>query len=531
MSSPPLASPLVSTRLAAVVGALACVAAGAALGLAFGTRFAPWVVTAALGVLYAAIRRTARVRSAAALGACFGAAWFVAGVHWIYISLHDYGDMPAWLAGTAVLAFSAYLAVFPALACAAWAWIATRRASWVDALMFAACWAATEWLRGTLFTGFPWIAVGYAYVDAPLAGFAPIGGMPLVDALAALLGACAATSVARHATTRAARAVSVAVIAIVLGAGAGLRTIAWTHPRGAPITVRLLQGNVAQDIKFRDDTLDQQLALYERLATAKPADLVVMPETAMPAFAQTAPDAWFERLAQYAHRTRTWIVFGIPIAQLGPGGVPQYFNSAQAILPDEGWPMLGRGAPRYDKHHLVPFGEFIPFGFRWFVDAMHMPLGDFNRGDFAQPPMPLAGQSIAVDICYEDLFGTQIAAPVRGVPGSAPATMLINLSNIGWFGDSAALPQHLLASRMRALETGRPMLRATNTGITAAIDPHGAVQAALAPLIEDALDVRVQGMDGTTPYVRWGDAPWLALVFGGVGLGAWRRRSAPRASR
>jgi apolipoprotein N-acyltransferase len=162
----------------------------------------------------------------------------------------------------------------------------------------------------------------------------------------------------------------------------------------------------------------------------------------------------------------------------------------------------------------VPFGEFIPWGFRWFVDLMQMPIGDQQRGDAYQPPMQLAGQRIAVNICYEDLFGSEIRAAWRD-PERAP-TLLLNLSNLGWFDDSLALPQHLQISRLRALETGRPVLRATNTGATAIVDARGRVTASLPHLTQGVLEGEVQGRSGLTPFLRWGDWPALALAMAGL---------------
>jgi len=311
------------------------------------------------------------------------------------------------------------------------------------------------------------------------------------------------------------------VVAVLLGVvpfvgGGALRNVDWTTPIGAPISVRLLQGNIAQDMKFRVDQLDAQLRIYFDMAVQAPADLVVMPETAMPVFPSMAPSDWFEQLSVWSREHQAAIVFGLPFVQQGAGGEYAYTNSASAITPTLGWTDDGHAAPRYDKHHLVPCGEFIPPGFRWFVNAMNMPLGDFTRGSANQPTFAVAGQHIAINICYEDLFGAQIANPVRRPPVSEPATILMNLSNIAWFGDSAALPQHLLASRMRAIETGRPMLRATNTGMTAAIAPNGAVLARLAPFTRGVLTARVQGMQGQTPYVRYGD--WPMLIVLGAGL-------------
>jgi apolipoprotein N-acyltransferase len=221
------------------------------------------------------------------------------------------------------------------------------------------------------------------------------------------------------------------------------------------------------------------------------------------------------------------LITGVPIVDPDStkplGG--DWYNAAIAIAPDSGTDHPSE-PPRYAKHHLVPFGEFVPYGFRWFVDAMVMPLGDFTRGGVVQPPFVVKDQRVAVNICYEDLFGNEIAAMLRQ---PEPASILLNLSNIAWFGDSIALPQHLAASRMRAIETGRPMLRATNTGITAIVDARGVTRGRLAPFTRGVLEGTVQGMKGTTPYVRAGD--WLIgavllLAFAATG---WSMRVQRRA--
>lgn len=180
---------------------------------------------------------------------------------------------------------------------------------------------------------------------------------------------------------------------------------------------------------------------------------------------------------------------------------------------------------RYDKQHLVPFGEFIPPGFRWFVDAMEIPLGDFARGPIRQPLFPIEGQHLSVNICYEDVFAEEIIQTVRNSDAKGPgASILVNISNLAWFGDSWALRQHLRIARMRALETARPMVRATNTGMTAYIGPKGQVYASLAPMTVGVLDVEVQGMTGYTPYVRMGNPPVLAWALAILLLSAWFRR-------
>src|SRR5690606_35098634 len=185
----------------------------------------------------------------------------------------------------------------------------------------------------------------------------------------------------------------------------------------------------------------------------------------------------------------------------------------------------GRAPWRYDKSHLVPFGEFVPTGFRWFVDAMVMPLGDFHRGADRQPPFAVGVQHVAFNVCYEDVFGEELLPALQaGADGSPGATILGNVTNLGWFGDSWALPQHLQIARMRSIETGRPTLRATNTGVTAIIDERGRVQASLPTLTQGVLDMTVQGTTGLTPYARTGNVPILVLLALLLAVGAWFQR-------
>jgi apolipoprotein N-acyltransferase len=382
-----------------------------------------------------------------------------------------------------------------------------------------AAWAGSEWLRGTLFTGFPWVASGYAHSDGPLAGFAPLVGVYGITLIAALVaGALALAVTARTGTAnqRPPRRALLATALLALGlviAGQVLRAIDWTQPEGAPIRVRLVQGNVPQDQKFGDEGLQRAVAIHARLLAGPRVDLAVLPESVFPLPLNYLPDEVSRALLDYTREQNTALVLGVFIEQ--PAG--QYYNSAVGLSPT-GMPPL----QRYSKRHLVPFGEFIPWGFRWFVDAMNIPIGDQQRGAPYQGPMELAGQRIAVNICYEDLFGAEIIR-AWDVPARAP-TLLLNISNLAWFDGSIALDQHLQIARLRALETGRPMLRATNTGATAVIDARGKVTARLPYLTEAALVAQVTGFTGSTPYVRWGDWPALAAITLLLALALVRRR-------
>ena len=467
----------------------------------------------------------------ARVGWAFGLGWFIVGISWIYTSLHTYGEMNPLLAGTAVVMLSAYLALYPALACALFAAFRHARRPGIAASVaaFAGLWALSEYGRGQLLTGFPWLASGYAHVAGPLAGYAPwvgVYGVSMAAAAVAAMIALAAGGVGarRERGSDSGRRAMVPLALIVFGiplVGTGLSSIEWSSPSGKPIAVRLLQGNVAQDVKFREDRFDGIADGYMTMIEAKKADLIVLPETAFPRFLSDLPEALGTRLAGDAKTLGAAIAFGVPIYE----GGDRYFNSVVALSPDAGsapaestpdraatkegeapQELVTFAAQRYDKSHLVPFGEFIPFGFHWFVRAMNMPLGDFTRGEIDQKPMHLAGQRVAFNVCYEDLFGEEI------IRQAGDANILVNVSNVAWFGDSMALPQHLDISRMRALETARPMLRATNTGMTAAIDPHGVVTGKLAPFTKGSLDVTVQGMTGLTPYTRFGNVPVLLLI-------------------
>jgi len=489
------------------------------LGIAHTQAFAPhdwwWLQTLSLAGLLALVAGTSRPRTAAATGFAFGLGWFLSGIWWLYISMHVYGEMPAWMAGLAVVLFSAYLSIYPALATAAWQWLATRlpRTALVPALAFGAVWGLSEWLRGVVFTGFPWLAGGYAHADGPLAGFAPVIGVYGIGALSAVVAGlvlAAARGYGRKERLAGHKALAPAVALLV--AGSALATVAWTTPAGKRISVRLLQGNVAQDIKFENTGVQASIRLYQEMITAVPADLVVTPETAFPIFLQDIPVDTAKAIRQFIDSSGSTVLFGAA----GADSQVDFTNSLFALGP------LTPQLYRYDKHHLVPFGEFIPFGFRWFVDMMKMPLGDFRHGGLAQAALPVRGVLVAPNICYEDLFGEEIAQTLRNQPKTA--NILANSTNLAWFGDTIALEQHLQISRMRALETRRPMLRATNTGMTAVVTPDGKVPARLDTFQIGTLTANVQGMQGLTPYIRFGNVPVLAACAIMLAFAVWRAR-------
>jgi apolipoprotein N-acyltransferase len=482
----------------------------------------------------------------------FALGHFVVGLYWLTISMHVYGYMPMPLAIVALVALSAYLALFASLA----AWLVHRiqavspsslTATLWACFAWASAWTISEWLRATLFTGFPWLNIGYAHVDSWFAGWSSVLGLYGVTfvtafsaaAIAALVGIRPRTQVQTHrdATTRATTALHgvAGVLALAFAfIGLALGHIQWSTSAGSPLVVRLIQGNVDQGVKFTPDHLYKIIQEHLRLAaTPVPAgspqpQVVLLPETVMAVFQhQIAPAAW-QAWIDIAKAQRSTLLIGSALYDVKTGA---YTNSVIGIDGDTTVQQLSNAtmAQRYDKSHLVPFGEFVPFGFRWFVNLMSIPLGDFTRGTSKQKPFAIDGQRLAPNICYEDIFGEELLPAVRGIPGTPGtqdgATILANFSNLAWFGDSWALRQHWQMSRLRAIETSRPMLRATNTGATGVIDHRGRDIAQLPPNRVGVLDTTIQGQQGLTPYVRLGNGLILGLSVLILFATWWRRKS------
>ena len=503
----------------------------------------------------ALLQRTPSVKGAAALGWLFAITWLTASTWWLYISMHTFGGLAAPLAALAVLALSGFLALYYAVACGFSKKIGLFSDAGIGkfAMVFAFSWLLAELARDTWFTGFPWAAGGYAHLDGPLAHSASVWGVYGIGFVACGLAALLAMA-HRLRTWRAALGAGASLVA--LAGVCVLATLANTDATGLlsftqtvvldrdalPKNVKvftqahvqrtrvaLLQGNIPQGEKF-DTTkgVPEALNWYAQQLSQSTATLVVAPETAIPLLPQQlSPDYWAALQQRFATGTQAALI-GIPLGDYDQG----YTNSVIALAPPAKLPgavnVMQPQPYRYDKHHLVPFGEFTPALFKWFTRMMNIPLGDFNRGAVGQASFDWAGQRWAPNICYEDLFGDELAA--RFVNEAQAPTVLVNVSNIGWFGNSIAIDQHLHISRMRALELGRPMLRATNTGPTVIIDHHGQVTHSLARHTRGVLLGQVEGRTGTTPYAWWAGrlGLWpLWLVAVAVLTAAWLRRKKP----
>ncbi len=445
--------------------------------------------------LWQSANNTVKKREAAWLGFYFGLGLFGAGIGWIYIALHEYGGMSPLLAFLATALFAAFLALFPALV--GYAQAKFSAPMWVRlTLILPALWVLLEWLRGLIFTGFPWLAMGYSQVSAysPLAGYAPVLGVYGVSLMMAISAGLLVLLWQSRWTQQG--KISVAGLALLWGSGAMLHSIEWTQAEGAPVQVALLQGNIPQHLKFREDSLVNTLETYRRLVLQSEARLIILPETAIPLLRQNMPQHYLAILREHAQKNGGDILMGGFEKEAG-----QYYNSVFSVGTAK--------SQSYRKNHLVPFGEFIPLrpALGWLINGvLNIPMSDLARGGARQPVFHVAGQRVAVDICYEDVFGEEI---IRYLP---EATLLVNVTNDAWYGKSNAAMQHNQIAQMRALESGRMMLRATNTGVTSIIRRDGTVQAMLPQHEEGVLTGQVQGYAGSTPYVRWGNVAVMILI-------------------
>lgn len=482
--------------------------------------FAPlnWFPLTLLGlaVLFTAWSAATRARDAVLTGFCFGLGFFLVGVSWVFVSLYTYGHMLLPLAALATFLFCAYLALFPALA--GWIVVKSRREPMFKLIVLGpAAFVATEWLRGWLFTGFPWLAIGYTQAPGGwLAGFAPVGGVYAVSWLLAIsAGLVALLWHFRRDRSVPLKVITGALLGVIWLGGALLKQVELSQPLGEPVKVALLQGNVAQDVKWEAAARAATLEQYRRMALGSDARIVVFPETALPMFADQIPRDYLRSLLEHAERHRADFLLGA-VERGSADGAFDYYNSVISF---------GSAPPQsYRKSHLVPFGEYIPFGFKWVLNVLKIPLTDFASGGKDQKPLEMAGQRIAANICYEDAFGEEI---IRQLPA---ATLMVNVSNVAWFGESWAADQHFQMSQMRSIETSRWMLRATNTGVTGAIDEKGRAVAVLPQFKTDTLIVSAQGRTGTTPYVVVGNWPILVVLAVALGMGfaPLRRRSAAK---
>ncbi len=432
-------------------------------------------------------------KQAFCIGWCFGLGAFGAGVSWLYYSF-QFANLSLPFAIFCTFGFVVFLALYTGavgFACARFAGRASRALMLLAVLP--AVWTLFEWLRGSFLTGFTWLQLGYSQIDSPLSGYFPLLGSYGVGWLVALT-AGTLVLVVTHSSHRVAL---VLMAALVWGGGYALKQHAWTVPVGEPLAVALAQGNVPQAEKWLPENRQPTLERYLEMSRAHwDADLVVWPETALPGFRHTFSE-FLDLLGKEARQNDSDVILGVPIVD---AETRRFYN---------GLVLAGRTQGVYYKHHLVPFGEYLPLDsvLRPIIDALGIPMSNFSRGPAVQPLLEVDGHDIGATICYEIAFGAEVA---RALPD---ARFLLTVSNDAWFGDTIAAHQHLEIARARAAETGRYLVRATNTGISAFIDAKGELLSRSAQFETLVLRGDVQPYSGRTPYVVTGDWPLLGLLL------------------
>lgn len=433
----------------------------------------------------------------------FSLGLLLAGVNWIYVSLHQFGGMSPSLGAIATILFCVLFS-FPF---AFIQWILHRINVSIPIrfiILFPVGIAIADWTRGWFLSGFPWLSIGYSQIpESPLASFAPVLGVYGVSLATAICSGSIALTIWQTeffsgSTTRSLKTLShqlgalfiTVILALILG------LFQWTQRlQQAPTLVSLIQGNISQEIKWSEEWAMKTLDVYLKLIEEETSDLILLPETAIPIMEENVPQWFWQRVETHSKQNRLDVVLGIP-ERTNDG---KYFNSVIHVQKNI--------TQRYRKHHLVPFGDYFPFRSvtSFLFDYLNIPMSNFSAGPKYQPTLKVANHSLGIDICYEDVFGEEI---IRHLP---EATLLANFTNDAWWGNSIGPHQHLQIAQTRALESGRELLRATNTGITAFIDHRGYVTKKANQFSETVLRAEVYGRHGSTPFSKWGNYAFLVI--------------------
>ncbi len=469
--------------------------AGAVLVCAYAPFSYWWLTFICPTILFIAISNET-IRKAALLGLIFGLFFFGFGVPWTFNSIHEFGHAPlilsAILAGLLVI----ILALFPACVAGLTAYFHSNKQFCFSAVVTFAClWVIFEWIRGWIFTGFPWLLMGHVHHTGPLHGLLPLFGSFGASWATILLGCFVAVFVIAEFRQKIVAAITLVIITISLYFA---NQIIWTHAEDEKLDVVLIQGNISQEMKW--DRSKHVYIMEKYLAMSKSyfdADIIIWPETAIPTYYSMVKDSFIQKVKQTADENDIDFLMGV--FTFDPNNAHVY-NSVMT---------LGSKLGFYRKQHLVPFGEYIPFrGLLTFLERyIDLPMADISRGE-GRPLVSLKGHPVGTSICYEAVYGNEV---VKAMP---EAKFLINVSNDAWFGDSLAPQQHLEITRSRAIETGRYLLRSTNTGISAVIDPHGTIINKSVQFQDDVVRATISPHTGITPYVRWGNWGIISIIFG-----------------
>lgn len=440
------------------------------------------------------------------LGFVFGFGFFSLGLSWVYVAIHVYGGTPAWVAVIMTALFASYLALFIALQ----GWLGAKLI-WrynisflLQALIvYPVLWLLFEWTRGWFLTGMPWLHLGYAFSMPPLSGYAPVLGVYGVSFISIFITALLFFSLNNVAKTQYKNIFLILVTILITGFG--LSGIEWTQQKDKNIKVSLVQGNAEQITKWDADKVKQRMDTYADLSRQHwDSDVVLWPENSMTVFYHQIDESYLLPLVKEARQSNTDLIIGIPFMD---EEFEHYYSSMVSFAVEDKGKNSYSGV--YHKVHLVPFGEYVPLAglIRGLVEFFDLPMSGFSKGAVDQPLLKMRGEPLATSICYEDSFGEEL---IRQLP---EATLLMNGSNNAWYGDSLAPHQHLQIAQMRAIETGRMLIRATTNGISAFVDHQGNIVAQAPQFKPSVLTHTVQPRTGTTPYVRWGNWPIISFAF------------------
>ncbi len=494
---------------------LLVVIAGALLPLAFAPLNFYLLAVISPALFFLALLNTTP-RQAAWLGGSFAAGFFGVGVSWVFVAIYVFGMTAFAVSVVLTIVAILVLALFMALQGYLAVWYLHRlrlQSSLLPSLLaLALFWVLQEWFRGWFLTGFPWLSLGYSQTGSVLAGYAPLLGVFGVSLLVVISAVLALLSVLyRHGQQRKNMWRSLALLLLLWIGGAGLLQLEWTHPTAQQRKVTLVQGNLDQMRKWDPAQFEKRKQTYLGLSEQHwDSDLILWPENSLTIYYHQLKNNFLADVTAKAKQHNTDIILGLPVLNLK---TDQYYSALM---------VAGEPPQFYFKSHLVPFGEYVPLAsvLRGMIAFFDLPMSGFSAGSADQPLFTAAGEKIAPTICYEDAFGEDV---IRFLP---EATLIMNASNNAWYGDSFAPHQHLQISQMRALETGRDVMRVTTNGISALIDHNGRIMARSPQFKTHALTGQVQPRTGATPYVLWGNLPVLLLLFAGLtGMALHTRRA------
>ncbi|MDA0146899.1 apolipoprotein N-acyltransferase [Vibrio sp. LaRot3] len=435
------------------------------------------------------------------IGYAWGIGQFATGISWVHVSIDNFGGMPKLASLLLMALLVGYLAIYSALFTGLLNRFAPNNDRTRYLLAAPALWLVCDWLRGWVMTGFPWLWMGYGQIESPLASFAPLGGVELIT-LFVVISASAIVYAALN------KQWSILVIpAVIFATGFGLRGISWVTPNPTSTTkVALIQGNVDQALKWVPSERWPTIMKYVDLSRRNwDADIIIWPEAAIPAF-EFEITSFLSNLDSLASGNDSAIITGV----VNQGEDRQFYNSILSLGQNAYGEYSYDLEQRYHKHHLLPFGEFVPFEsiLRPIAPLFNLPMSSFSRGDFVQNNIDANGKQLAPALCYEIIFSEQVRQNIND-----DTDFILTLSNDAWFGNSIGPLQHMEIARMRALEFGKPVIRSTNNGVTAVTDYRGEITAKIPQFEQQVLKTDVVSTDGQTPYHKVGSWPLYAWVM------------------